>query len=126
MLVPHRMDFDLKYCGNSCRLGILSMPSKKRFFLNSNHLFLLMEKKWFNGCPWGSIKGGIYEASYILSWCLGIYVFLHWEFIRNQESLTNDYDKPFICQRTTHRLLQSSLVSQVSVVRIEIPMSRCW
>lgn len=31
-------------------------------FFNSNHLFLSMEKKWFNGCPQGSVKDGMYEA----------------------------------------------------------------
>lgn len=34
----------------------------KIFFFNSNHLFLSMEKNWFNDCPQGGIKCGIYES----------------------------------------------------------------
>ena len=58
----HKMDFDVKYCRNSCMLGILSMPLK---IFNSNHHFLSMEKKWFNGCPQGRIK-----VEYMRHYCI--------------------------------------------------------
>lgn len=41
-------------------VGNFKYVVKKKF--NFNYFFLLMEKKWFNSCFWGSIKGGLYEV----------------------------------------------------------------
>lgn len=97
-----------------------------KIFLNSNHLFLLMEK-WFNGCTWGDVKSDIWGITVSCPRALE-YTFSYIGNLLGTRNLwqTEDYDKPFVCQRTTPRLLQSNLLSQASVVRVEIPMSHCW
>lgn len=76
-------------------LGILSMPLK--LFLIPTTSSCQWRRNGVNGCPQGSIKGGIYEALlYPCPSALESVIFVYWECIRNQESCTNklDCDKP--------------------------------